>query len=141
MDPIASVIKGVAAPLFTLVDELFTSDDERNAAKIKLMQMEQNGQLKTMQTQMSAILAEANSADKWTSRARPGFLYVIYIYILAAIPMGFLMAYNPEIAQAVTHGVGEWLKVIPSEFVTLFGVVMLGYTGARTVEKVKGVAK
>lgn len=78
-DPIVSAVAGIAQPLFGLVDELFTSEEERAAAKLKLMQMEQEGGLKELQISMSAILAEANSEDPWTSRARPSFLYVIYI--------------------------------------------------------------
>jgi len=38
-----------------------------------------------MQVSLSAILAEANSADPWTSRARPTFLYVIYGIILLCV--------------------------------------------------------
>jgi hypothetical protein len=141
MNPIADVVTGVAAPLFGLIDELFTSDDERNAAKVKILQMEQDGKLKTMQTQMSAILAEAQSTDKWTSRARPGFLYVIYIFILAALPMGGLSAYDPDMAKSVAYGVGEWLKVIPESMWGLFGVGYLGYAGVRSWDKKNGKAK
>ena len=36
MNPIADVVTGLAGPLFGLVDKLFTSDDERAAAKLKL---------------------------------------------------------------------------------------------------------
>ena len=79
MDPIASVVTGVAKPLFDLIDNLFTSDEEREKAKLALMT--QAGQQKLAETaqQMSAILAEANSTDPWTSRARPAFLYVMYL--------------------------------------------------------------
>lgn len=139
-DPIASVVTGMAAPLFSLVDELFTSDDERNAAKAKILQMQQDGKLRTLQAQLSAILAEARSSDKWTSRARPGFLYVVYIFILAAIPMGFLSAWDPDMAIAVTHGVKSWLDAIPDSMWGLFGVGYLGYAGVRSWDKKNGVA-
>ena len=138
---VSEVVTGLAGPLFGLVDELFTSDDERAAAKTKILQLEQDGKLKEMQTQMSAILAEANSKDPWTSRARPSFMYVIYILILASIPMGFLFAFKPEIAGAVTLGFQGWLGAIPDTLYTLFGAGYLGYAGARTVDKMKGVAK
>src|SRR5512137_2244250 len=36
---------------------------------------------------IGAALSEAQSQDKWTSRARPSFMYVIYIIILAGIPV------------------------------------------------------
>lgn len=136
-DPIESVVSGVAAPLFDLVDNLFTSDEERAEAKRKLVEMEQTGRLEDMKTRLSAILAEANSDDPWTSRARPSFLYVIYLMILAAIPMGFLSAVYPDTAQAVIDGMQGWLFAIPDAMWTLFGAGYLGYSGARTVDKLK----
>ena len=39
------------------------------------------------------------------------------------------------------HVFKDWLNAIPEPIITLFGVGYLGYTGARTVDKVKGVAK
>jgi hypothetical protein len=90
---------------------------------------------------LSAILAEAQSTDPWTSRARPSFLYVVYILILASIPMGFLYAFSPETAAAVTTGMREWLAGIPKDLIELFQWVMLGYIGGRSFEKVKGVSK
>jgi hypothetical protein len=79
INPIADIASGIAGPLFGLVDKLFTSDEEREAAKLAIMKAEQAGELDTLKTNLSAILAEANSADPWTSRARPSFLYVMYV--------------------------------------------------------------
>lgn len=138
---VKELVSGLAGPLFGLVDELFTSDEERAAAKAKLVQLEQDGKLKDTQVRLSAILAEANSKDPWTSRARPSFMYVIYILILSAIPMGFLFAFKPEIAGAVTLGFKGWLGAIPDSLYTLFGAGYLGYAGARTVDKMKGGSK
>jgi hypothetical protein len=39
-------------------------------------------------------LAEAQSADPWTSRARPNFLYVMYILLPTALPTGVLSAFH-----------------------------------------------
>ena len=124
-----------------LIDDLFTSDEERAAAHFKLKQMEQNGELKKQETMLSAIIAEANSKDPFTSRARPSFLYVVYILILSAIPMGILSAFAPEIADRIIVGFQKWLSAIPDAMLTLFGTVMLGYTVTRGYEKVKKVAK
>ena len=90
---------------------------------------------------MSAIIAEANSADPWTSRARPTFMYVMYIMILVAIPMGIVSAFRPEIAAAIATGMQAWLKAIPDSLYTLFGVGYVGYVGARSYEKGKGVSQ
>jgi hypothetical protein len=141
MDPIASAVTGVAKPLFDLIDSLFTSDEEREKAKLALMT--QAGQQKLAETaqQMSAILAEANSTDPWTSRARPAFLYVMYLLVLVSLPMGVLFAFKPEVANAVAVGFGAWLNAIPESMWALFGAGYLGYTGARTWEKGRGLSK
>lgn len=138
---IGEIVAGVAKPLFSLVDELFTSDEEREKAKLQIMKMQQSGKLKEVEIQMSAIMAEANSTDKWTSRARPSFLYVFYILLLTGIPMGILSYFNPEASRAVAEGFQAWLKAIPPEAWTAFWVCFTGYTGGRTYEKVKGVTK
>jgi hypothetical protein len=97
--------------------------------------MQQDGELKQLEISMSAIIAEAQSQDKWTSRARPSFLYVMYAFILSAFPMGALFAFEPEISQRVAEGVRFWLAAPPEEMWWLFGTGYLGYTGARSFDK------
>jgi len=118
-----------------LIDKLIPDPEAKAKAKLDLAVLAQDGELKELETRMSAILAEANSSDPWTSRARPSFLYVIYLMILAAIPMGFLAAYSPDTALAVTKGMKAWLAAIPESMWGLFGAGYLGYTGAREFGK------
>lgn len=125
----------------TLIDKWLPDPEAKAKAQIDLLAMHQSGELKELEVRMSAILAEANSADPWTSRARPSFLYVIYVMILMSIPMGFLSAFNPEVAGAVANGMKMWLAAIPEELYTLFGVGYVGYSGVRMFEKRAGVAK
>lgn len=120
-----------------LLDKLFPDPKQRAEAEQALQQMQINGELKQMELQMSAIVMEAQSQDKWTSRARPGFLYVVYIYVLAAIPFGLGFAVDPSIAAQVVSGVSSWLAAIPGEMWGLFGAGYLGYTTARSYEKRK----
>ena len=137
------------APLFdlgkSLIDKIFPDKEkmaaERAQAELALLQLQQDGKLRELGVQMSAILAEAQSPDPWTSRARPSFLYVIYIVILLGVPMGFLGAFKPEVAAAVADGFGKWLWAVPDSLWALFGAGYLGYTGARMWEKGKGVTK
>lgn len=134
---ISQIVAGVAGPLFDLVDNLFTSDEERDKAKLQLLKMQQDGKLKEVELQMSAILVEGDSEDPWTSRARPAFLYVMYLLMLFAVPMGFLSAYDPEMSARVSEGFKAWLGGIPEPMWYLFGTGYLGYTGARTYDKHK----
>jgi len=138
---VQEVVSGLATPLFGLIDSLFTSDQERAEAKLKLMTQEGQQRLAETAQQMSGILAEANSADPWTSRARPSFLYVMYVLILWCIPMGILSAFRPELATAITTGMTTYLNHIPEELYWLFGTGYLGYTAARQVGKIKGSDK
>jgi hypothetical protein len=133
-ESVLSMVDGV-------LDKVIPDAAEREAAKHKMRELHQRGELETMKTQMSAILMEAQSKDPWTSRARPSFMYVIYILILAAIPMGVLHAFNPSVAFDIATGFGNWLDAIPSDLMVLFGAGYLGYAGSRTLEKIKGKAK
>lgn len=120
-----------------VLDRVLPDDEAKAKAKLELLKLEQEGAFKDEENRYNAIIAEAKSSDKWTSRARPSFMYVIYIFILAAIPMGFLFAFHPETAQNVILGVKGWLNAIPDSLYTLFGAGFLGYTTARSVDKRK----
>lgn len=116
-------------------------EKERNQFELAVMEAVKSGELETLKTSISAILAEANSADPWTSRARPTFMYVMYIMILASIPIGIVTIFRPDMAAAVANGMKMWLAAIPESMWALFGVGYVGYTGARSYEKSKGVSK
>lgn len=116
-----------------IIDKLIPDKAEADKMKFEMMKLEQEGSFTELKTRMSAIIAEAQSDDPWTSRARPSFLYVIYIYILAAIPVGILSVFSPDIASAIANGTKEWLNAIPVELWGVFGAGYLGYTTVRSV--------
>ena len=136
MDPIT--LSGLFAIGGKLIDKLFPDPAQREQAKAELVRLEQAGELDAMKIQLSAIIAEAQSADPWTSRARPSFLYVVYILLLWSIPMGVLTVFAPERAAAFTIGFKAWMASIPEPVLALFGTVMTGYVLGRSWEKVKG---
>lgn len=121
----------------TVADKFFMDKAEKEKFKLMALQMKQEGEFKGVELQLSAIIAEAQSKDKWTSRARPSFLYVMYVLILFAIPMGVLTVISPGSATTLTTGVKAWLSALPEELYWLFGTGYLGYTGARTWDKRK----
>jgi hypothetical protein len=124
-----------------LIDKLFTSDEDKAKAHLELLRLQQSGELELLKTQLSAIVAEAQSLDPWTSRARPSFMYVMYVLILASIPMGILAAFKPDVADAITKGMTGYLAAIPEPLYVLFGTGYLGYTAARQWGKAKGTDK
>lgn len=138
MDPLLSSVFAIGTKL---IDKFFPDPAKKAAAQLELLKMQQSGDLEEMKTQLSAIVAEAQSADPWTSRARPSFLYVVYVLLLWSIPMGVLTIFKPEAAAAFTAGFKAWMAAIPDPIITLFGTVMLGYVAGRSWEKVRGVAK
>ena len=123
-----------------IIDKLIPDPEAKARAQLELIRLQQEGAFKEIEVRMSAIIAEANSVDPWTSRARPSFLYVVYVMLLFSLPMGLVAAISPDTAVAVAEGMKAWLSAIPDSIVELFQWVMLGYVGARSVEKVKGAA-
>ena len=123
------------------INKIWPNPTEAAAAQATIIQANADAALAALQQQMSVMLAEAQSTDKWTSRARPSFLYVMYVLMLGSIPMGVLYAIDPHHADGIAVGLQKWLAAIPDALWTMFGFCFCGYTGARTVEKVKGVSK
>lgn len=127
----------------SVFDRVLPNEKHREAAKLALLKAQQAGQLDDLKTRLGAILAEANSDDPWTSRARPSFLYVIYILILTSIPTGIAYAIEPAGVLRFIEGMQLWLAAIPGELWTLFGAGYLGYAGLRhreKIQKIKSVA-
>jgi len=139
MDPIT--LSGIFSIGTKLIDKIFPDPEQKAKAQLELLKLQQSGDLDEMKTQLSAIIAEAQSTDPWTSRARPSFLYVVYVLLLWSIPMGVLTIFRPEAAAAFTAGFKAWMLAIPEPVLTLFGVVMTGYVAGRSWEKVRGAAK
>jgi len=137
VDPLT--IGGIFSIGSKIIDKLFPNAEDKAKAQIELLKLEQDGELKEMETRLSAILAEAQSPDPWTSRARPSFLYVVYILLLWSIPMGILNIFKPEAAVAFTAGFNGWMTAIPEPIIVLFGTVMTGYVVGRSYEKVRGI--
>ncbi|MDX3908597.1 MAG: holin family protein [Sphingobium sp.] len=133
------LLQGVIGPVAQIIDKVIPDPEARDRAKLELLRLEASREAGNMQAQLSAILAEAQAADPWTSRARPAFLYVMYALLLWAIPMGLISGVRPELAEAIARGMTAYLNGLPEPLYALFGTGYLGYTAARTWGKVKGV--
>ncbi|MFC3439994.1 3TM-type holin [Sphingobium rhizovicinum] len=82
-----------------------------------------------------------DSVDRWTLRARPAFLYVMYALVLWSIPMGLIAGVHPAVAAAIIAGMRAYLDALPEPLYALFGTGYLGYTAARAWGKAKGVER
>lgn len=135
---IPAVVGAVAPALFNLIDNLFTSDKERDEAKLKLVKLEKDGALEELKVSLSAILAEAQSSDPYTSRARPSFLYVMYLLILLCVFGSVVGIWFPHHVATAATNLGSLLNAIPESLWWLFGAGYLGYTATRSFDKWKG---
>ena len=136
-----SVLEAIVGPVSRLLDKIIPDPQARDKAKLELLKLQGDQEMANIAAQMQAIVAEANSSDPWTSRARPSFLYAMYALILWAIPMGLIAAADPAMAKGIGEGMTAYLRGIPEELYALFGTGYLGYTAARTWGKVKGVER
>jgi len=135
-DPIASIVTGVAGPLFGLIDDLFTSDEERAAAKHKLLELDQKGQL----AQVAVNMREAESESLFVSGWRPATAWVcmaamLYHYILLPFSMfiATISGVDPTLLATLPElDMGALMPVL---------LGMLGLGGMRSYEKAKGANK
>ena len=69
-----SIIESLIGPIAGLIDKIIPDPKARDAAKLELLKLEGTQEMEAVRTQLSAIVAEAQSSDPWTSRARPSRL-------------------------------------------------------------------
>lgn len=134
-------LDSLIGPIASIIDKVIPDKAARERAKLELLRLEGSQELENIQARLSAIVAEAKSADHWTSRARPSFLYVMYTVILWAIPMGLIAAFRPEAARDIAEGMNAYLNGLPEPLYALFGTGYLGYTAARQWGKIKSAER
>lgn len=134
-----ALIESLIGPIVSIIDKVIPDKAARDRAKLELLALEGTQELQQIEVRMSAIIAEAQSTDPWTSRARPSFLYVMYTMLLFAIPMGVIAAFRPQAALDIATGMNAYLNGLPEPLYALFGTGYLGYTAARQWGKIKGV--
>ena len=135
------ILESLIGPIASIIDKVIPDKAAREKAKLELIKLEGSQEMQQIEARLSAIIAEAQSTDPWTSRARPSFLYVMYAMILWALPMGLIAAFRPEAARDIAAGMNAYLAGLPEPLYALFGTGYLGYTAARQWGKAKGVDK
>ncbi|MEM1053577.1 MAG: holin family protein [Pseudomonadota bacterium] len=135
------LLNTLIGPITKLLDKIIPDKEARAKAQLELIRLEGTQEMELIEARLQAIVAEANSKDPWTSRARPSFLYVMYVLILTALPMGLLSAFNPDAAKDIATGMNAYLSGLPEPLYALFGTGYLGYTAARQWGKIRGVDK
>ena len=136
--PEIALFDSIVSPISKIIDKVIPDPDARDRAKLELLKLENSQELEMLRASLSPIVAEAASNDAWTSRARPSFLYVIYVMILWALPMGLIGALSPATASAIGRSMTAYLNGIPEPLYALFGTGYLGYSAMRQWGKTKG---
>ena len=112
-----------------ILDKVFPDPAQAEQAKLKLLEMQQNGEL----AKINADIAEAQeitkrweadmSSDSWLSKnIRPMTLvFILIVYCAFAL----MSAWKMDVNESYVKLLGEWGQLI-----------MLAYFGGRTVEKI-----
>ena len=139
-DLLVKLIGGNVGDIFSKVVGTFKLSPEK-AAELESLKETHAADLAKLQLQIEAqaqdaitreveaasanIRAEATNGDKFTSRARPLFLYVCNVILV----WNFI----------VVPTMGRVPIQFPDPLFWLFGSVMLGYVGARSWEKISAI--
>lgn len=136
MASIPDAVDAVSSLLKDGIDKIWPDPTDKAKIECMLMQAKADAAVSTMKQEMSIALAEAQSSDKYTSRARPGFLYTMYILILWGIPFSIIAAFKPELAVSMAKGFQAWLAAVPDMLWQVFGWCFGAYAGGRSIEKI-----
>jgi len=117
-----------------LIDKFFPDAQAAEAAKLKLLEMQQNGELAQLnadvseQEELTKRLQADMASDSWLSKnIRPMTLVFILITYTA---FGLMSAWDIEVNNNYVELLGQWGMLI-----------MSFYFGGRTLEKIIGMKK
>ena len=65
-----AIFEAIIAPIAKLLDKIIPDPEARDRAKLELIKLQGDQEVAVIAVQMQAIVAEAQSTDPWTSRAR-----------------------------------------------------------------------
>lgn len=117
-----------------LVDKFFPDPAQAEAAKLKLLEMQQSGELAQLnadvseQHDLTSRLQADMGSDSWLSKnIRP--LTLVFILITYTV-FGLMSAWDVEVNNNYVELLGQWGMLI-----------MSFYFGGRTLEKIMGMRK
>lgn len=127
----ADAARGLADGIISGLDKLFTSDDERNKAKLELTKVLQEPHI----LQAMTNIEEAKHSSVFVAGWRPaigwicatGLAYHFLVYPFAGMVAAFI---DPTLTLPALLGAGELMTLVLS---------LLGLGGLRTLEKTQGV--
>ena len=112
-----------------ILDKVFPDPAQAEQAKLKLLEMQQNGELAKMQAEIAESQEitkrwEADmSSDSWLSKNIRPMTLVFILTVFCAFSL--MSAWKIDVNESYVKLLGEWGQLI-----------MLAYFGGRTVEKI-----
>jgi hypothetical protein len=112
-----------------ILDKVFPDPAQAEQAKLKLLEMQQNGELAKMQAEIAESQEitkrwEADmSSDSWLSKNIRPLTLVFILTVFCAFSL--MSAWKIDVNESYVKLLGEWGQLI-----------MLAYFGGRTVEKI-----
>ena len=129
----------ILGPLFevgkTLLDRFLPDPEKKREAEMELVRMAADGELKQVIAQLEINAREAAHPSLWVAGGRPFFLWI------GGAGFGYAVILQPLLAWVAS--IKGW-PTPPLPDVDLLWVVvsgLLGISGLRSVEKIKGAAK
>lgn len=130
---IAQILPKIISEGRKLIDEVFTTDDERNQAKLELSNLESS----INQGQIDINKQDSKSKSMWQAGWRPGFGWLcvaafFYHYLIYPILLWLWIIFTPGVQPPPDIDTGPLMALALS---------LLGFGGFRTVEYLRGVIK
>jgi len=128
-----SAARGLAEGILGGIDDLFTSDEEREAAGLRVQELVMRPHI----LQAMTTLAEASHPNWFVAGWRPALGWV------CVAGLGWQFVVRPLLGAALVAAAVPFEALPSLEVETLITLVLtlLGLGGARTVERLKGVAR
>jgi len=136
MGILSQIFSGGVAQLFkSVMDEIKLSPEKKADMQMQMTQLQAQAEqadkdydAKLNDIAGQNIRTDSSSSDWFVRRARPLFLWIM------ASAIGINLLVFPLVNLAAGKGLAP--LTIPADYLAIFKFALLGYTGARTVEKV-----
>ena len=104
----------------TIIDKIFPNKEAADQAKLKLLELQQTGELKELEARAQIVTAEASSKHWLAANWRP-LTMITFVILIVSRWFGWAA---PNLAEA------EYLKLW-----SIVELGLVGYVGGRTLEK------
>jgi len=139
MDPV-SILLGLGSKV---IDRLWPDETQRDIAKLELLKMQQSGELAQLaaetelaKAQIGVNTEDAKSGSVFVSGARPFILWGCGFAMIYAAMLEPMMRF----VAVVMFGYIGTFPVLDTTLTTQVLLGLLGLSGMRSVDKIKGVA-